>query len=148
MHNLKKSFGSVAVILLLTLVGLAFTGCKEESSTQPSLGDANWHEVGKPGQPPFQDSWENLDTTSYSTCAFRKDGQNMVYLKGTITGGGVDSTIFTLPVGYRPSQLLMFDPYGGTYNSEITVYPDGRVRKGPNYNSFACLDGIVFHADH
>jgi hypothetical protein len=147
MHNLRKSFFGIVVILLFAWMNLVSTGCKEESTAQPSLGDANWHVVGRAGEPAFQNGWTNYDTVNYSTCAFRKDGQNFVYLKGTITSGAASTNIFTLPAGYRPSQLLMFDPYGGEYNSNVTVYSNGVVHKGPNYNTFVSLDGIVFHAD-
>ncbi len=136
------------VVLMFSALCLAIVGCeKDSSSTQPSLGDAQWHEVGAAGEPAFQSNWSNYDTTSYSTCAFRIDGQNYVHLKGTIVGGAANSPIFTLPEGYRPSQTLMFDPYGGTTNSNVSVYPTGVVFKGPNFNTFASLDGIVFHAD-
>ena len=143
----KGLFFAVFMASLLTVSAFFIMGCTKETTTQPLAGDANWTEVGTAGAPTFQGSWTNYDATNYSTCAFRKDGENFVYLKGTITGGAENTNIFRLPAGYRPSRILMFDPYGGTFNSSIAVDSAGYVKKGPNYNTFASLDGIVFHAE-
>ncbi len=149
-HSRKEFLSRFVVMLLFAAPGVAFISCKGDTTTQyitASTGDAKWHEVGKLGEPAFKNSWTNYDTVSYSTCAFRKDGQNFVTLKGTAAGGTENTIIFTLPAGCRPSQLLMFNPYGGTFNSNVSVDSAGNVIKGPNYVLFASLDGIIFHAD-
>ncbi len=143
----KGLFFAVFGTLLLTAGAFIIVGCTKETTTQPSLGDASWHEVGSPGEPAFQHSWTNYDALTYSTCAFRKDGQNFVYLKGTIAGGAERTVVFGLPAGYRPSKLVEFNPYGGAVNSAIGIDTNGNVIKGPNFNTFACLDGIVFYAE-
>ena len=61
-----------------------------------------WHEVGSGGvEPAFQNSWVNFGATTNSA-AFKKIG-SVVYLKGLVKSG--TSTIFTLPVGYRPAKF-------------------------------------------
>ena len=147
MHSFRKNLFFAVVASLSTVAAFLIVGCTKETTTQPLAGDANWTEVGTAGAPSFQNSWTNYDTTNYSTCAFRKDGENFVYLKGTLTGGTENSIIFRLPAGYRPVRLLEFNPYGGTYNSSIGIDSAGYVKKGPNYNTFVSLDGIVFHAE-
>ena len=67
-----------------------------------------WREVGKPGQPVFENSWTNSPPTTitprfaYTTVAFFKDRDGVVHLKGSATGGTAGTPIFALPPGYRP----------------------------------------------
>jgi hypothetical protein len=110
-------------------------------------GDKIWHEVSNSGEPAFQNSWVNYDATTYSTCAFRIDEQGFVYLKGTVKSGAINTTIFTIPAGYRPSKILMIVVYGGAINSMIAVSPNGNVACGPNFNTFINLDGVTYFGD-
>lgn len=66
------------------------------------LVEEDWHEVGAGGEPAFQNSWANKGG-AYETLAFRKVG-NVVWLKGSVGAGSLNTTIFTLPTGYRPAK--------------------------------------------
>lgn len=66
--------------------------------------DSGWIVVGSGGSAPaFENSWANFGG-GYGGARFRKVGDR-VYLDGMIAGGSV-GTVFTLPVGYRPSAQL------------------------------------------
>jgi len=67
-----------------------------------------WHLVGATGEPAFQSGWSNVSSQGHPL-AFRKDPFGKVMLRGVVSGGAVDSVIFTLPAGYRPASTA------GTY---------------------------------
>jgi hypothetical protein len=51
--------------------------------------------------PSLMNGWCNK---SFNPCYYRKIGK-IVYVYGVIGGGGNDTTIFTLPAGYRPAYM-------------------------------------------
>lgn len=67
----------------------------------------------------FQNSWANFGA-GYASCAYRKVG-DMVQLRGLATGGLRDTTIFTLPTGYRPPATLLFPNVNGDGGAGILV---------------------------
>jgi len=63
-----------------------------------------FHEVGTPGEPAFQNSWQNNPMTILGYPAgFYKDRVGIVHLVGRISSGSGNSIIFQLPAGYRPA---------------------------------------------
>lgn len=62
--------------------------------------ETGWHEIGSGGEPAFQNSWVNVGG-SYDTAAFCKIG-GITFIKGSVKTGTLGTTVFTLPVGYRP----------------------------------------------
>ena len=68
---------------------------------------------------------------------------NVVYLRGALTGGTAGASAFTLPVGYRPAAASNFanQIYGTGTFCYITVNADGTVV--PN-NSAAWLSSCIF----
>lgn len=76
----------------------------EDRITALEVGDDPWHNVGSVGEPAFGAGWGSRG--GWGPVAFKKIGP-IVYLRGLANGpalaaGAVVSTIFTLPVGYRP----------------------------------------------
>lgn len=59
-----------------------------------------WHVIGTAGEPALQGTWVDA---GISTPRFRKLPDGNVQMQGAVRSGAVNSTIFTLPVGYRPS---------------------------------------------
>src|SRR5437763_543025 len=128
-----------------------------------------WHEVGAAGEPAFQNSWMNTCCAGANDVVekvgFYKDREGVVHLKGEAKGG--TSTIFQLPVGYRPAnhKLLFFaaacgcsatdSPTGDTVNlptgtlrifgSGFSAADEGSVLLG-NGGTSVHLDGITFRA--
>jgi hypothetical protein len=120
-----------------------------------------WHEVGAPGEPPFQNSWENVggepnqNQGVFSTAAFRRDPDGLVHLKGVVKGGTVSGigTIFILPPGYRPQQGGIFAAAseGGEEAKAANVYIGatgspfaGTVIAFKGGTTFFSLDGFTF----
>jgi hypothetical protein len=59
-----------------------------------------FHEVGAPGEPPFNAGCAN--TPGLPSLAFYKDREGVVHLKGSYTCTKVAAPAFNLPRGYRP----------------------------------------------
>ena len=89
-------------------------------------GDAAWHEVGTSGEPVFENGWANSGG-SYATMAFRLDSSGYIHLKGRVQGGTPDTTIFTLPVDYRPNKNQKFSAPYTTGEHNIKIESDGEV---------------------
>jgi hypothetical protein len=104
-----------------------------------------WHLVGDAGQPAFQNSWANYGN-GFAEAGFYRDPIGFVHLKGIVTGGTSDSTIFTLPAGYRPPQTLAFSvaaSSGSPGVEDIDVYSNGNVFAFGSSDPVG-LDGITF----
>lgn len=124
------------------LDGIDSTGFLRSTPPEP------YHEVGAPGEPGFQNNWTNAGG-GLSTAAFFKDPLGVVHLKGVVAGD--DSTVvFTLPTGYRPSQILALPARGpGVENAAMTISTNGDL-------VLACdcvgvnpvgMDGLTFRAE-
>jgi hypothetical protein len=97
--------------------------------------DAAWHNVGAAGEPAFEDGWSNYG--AFAPARFRKLATGVVTVQGLVkraTLPASQSTIFTLPVGYRPhtSEVNGFACYGygsddSTRVNRIDVWYHGPV---------------------
>lgn len=108
-----------------------------------------WRAVGALGEPAFQNSWINTDAVNFNSASFYKDPGGIVYLKGLVSGG-TSTTIFQLPVGYRPTKnmyLAATDTLAS--HAEVSINFQGLVGR----NGFASpsgplsLEGISFRAE-
>jgi hypothetical protein len=65
-----------------------------------------WHFVGAPGEPQFQNGWEDFEPASLlEPVAFFKDHEGIVHLKGrAVRSTSGSRLIFALPPGFRPAQ--------------------------------------------
>ena len=88
----------------------------------------DWREVGDTGEPAFANSWVNYDT-GFATCAFYKDPWGRVHIKGLVKSGTLDTTIFTLPAGYRPSLELIFTSNENGSFGRVDVFADGTIKQ-------------------
>jgi hypothetical protein len=122
-----------------------------------------WHEIEPAntpgGEPDFQNGWTNLggdpntNQGVFSTAAFRRDRDGLVWLKGVVTGGAISTTgaIFTLPAGYRPGQagIFLVPSGGGSGFGTVYVGATGSPFAGvlvpfSGNNAWESLDGISF----
>ena len=89
----------------------------------------DWHYVGATGEPAFAGAWTNA--VSDQPVAFRLREAGVVDLVGITEGGVAGSTIFTLPVGYRPSYNFIAPGTGavaaGTVPAFLSVSTTGVV---------------------
>lgn len=104
------------------------------------------HLIGAAGEPIFQSGWSNFGS-GYHTAAFYLDPFDRVWLRGVIAGGAVPSTVFTLPVGYRPTARVIYPAIDGTAGApaaQIEINTTGTVRVPVGNSVLVSLDGISF----
>jgi hypothetical protein len=149
------------------IVNNAVTGAKVKESTLGTVPTANtanlanslppsegWHEVGAPGEPYFENSWENWTLLpELEHAGFYKDHEGIVHLRGHVTGG-TSFLIFHLPPGYRPASgksiyiLTACDggPCSATKVGNLGISGSGIVSVIPGV-TFVTFDGISFRAE-
>ncbi|HXI18410.1 MAG TPA: hypothetical protein VNM48_18765 [Chloroflexota bacterium] len=103
---------------------------------------ATWTPVGT-----FLNGWVNYGV-GYPAASYLKDTTNRVWLKGTVKTGTVPSAVFTLPVGFRPLDLLLFPTVTGATNlhGALRVTSDGNVVVLAGDNALFAMNGISFLA--
>jgi hypothetical protein len=126
----------------------AFTKRNSGALTRQNVDDdTGWTEVGSGGSAPaFQNSWVNFGG-GYATAGYRKVG-SQVFLKGVIKSGS-SSLAFTLPSGYRPTQLKEFNAYSGTTNPGALCHVNttGAVDLFNYAAGEVSLEGVSFFTD-
>jgi hypothetical protein len=93
----------------------------------------NWHDIGAPGEPPFQSMFRNIGDP-WSPCRYRILANSTVRMQGTICCDDQtisDATwvpIFTLPPEARPDYTLEFSALtNDNAISKVYVWADGTV---------------------
>ncbi len=76
--------------------------------------------------PAFAAGWSNSGAPE-EDCGFRKDAFGNIYLKGMVISVTPVGTIFTLPIGYRPSFNRRFATYYGSTLIMMMVSSNGEV---------------------
>lgn len=107
--------------------------------------------VGATGQPAFQNDWINYDAANWSEASFYKE-RGRVYLGGLVknnTAARANTTIFTLPQGYRPQKRTLFDVEDSGGHGRVDVSALGQViyvsgPSGAGVIGFLNLDNISF----
>lgn len=81
-------------------------------------------------QPDLLNGWANIGA-QFATAAFHRDALGYVHCKGVLSnaaGAAAGSTIFALPMGYRPAQQYRFAVEGTSATAQfINVTPVGLV---------------------
>lgn len=108
---------------------LDLQGTIREMRQPLKVPDTGWIEVGGTDEiaPPFENGWGNVGGT-LAKLAFYMASDGEIRMRGHFVGGAVNTTIFTLPVGYRPEKretfLLPNDDIG---YAVMQVDTDGKV---------------------
>jgi hypothetical protein len=76
--------------------------------------------IGTPGEPPFGAGWNNAGSEA-QVGGFYRDVEGVVHLRGVVALGGSTTTIFTLPVGYRPAATEEFSAVLDTAGSALIL---------------------------
>jgi hypothetical protein len=107
-----------------------------------------WHNVGDAGEPAFQNAWVNFDVPRI--VRFYKAG-GRVFLEGIAKSGVVGSTMFTLPVGWRPTvggSALIFPVVSNNAFGVMFVDQNGNVTPiAPTTNTWVDLSSISFRCE-
>jgi len=115
-----------------------------------------FEDVGTGGRVAFAGAWAQYSASA--TVGFYKDAWGRVHLRGAGQDGTPTSTIFTLPVGFRPPATAYFaivaNPTTGSIQTgETRVKSDGVVEAtrylngGSGAVTWWSLDGISFRVD-
>jgi hypothetical protein len=112
--------------------------------------------IGATGQPAFQGAWVNYDNgltvpgggTQRDAGFYRHLGH--VYLFGVVKSGTSGTTVFTLPVGYRPAVLgRQFVTTASNGPATVWISSSGDVQlanlvASSSVATYCFLDGVVF----
>jgi hypothetical protein len=93
--------------------------------------------------PTMTNSWSGV--SGYQSPSYKKTGEGLVKIRGTIGGGTAGQSAFTLPTGYRPGAKLRFAAATDGTPGIIVVDVDGSVTPTSFTNSIS-LDQIIFTA--
>jgi|GEM_PF-3150541 len=126
------------------------------------IGKESVRIVGSAGEPGYQNSWTtgSIGTGTFDI-GFRKDwSKNIVYFSGATSKPlytGITTTVFLLPVGYRPSSAyvnLSTSAYTATGNFSVQV---GFTNTGivevfaasafPMVDTYVTFEGLYIHTD-
>lgn len=105
----------------------------------------SWRKVGDPGEPSLQNSWVNFGGF-YAPAGFRRDYLGLVYLRGMVKTGTINTTIFSLPPGYRPEYVHHVGINSNNAHGVIEIGANGDVKCSVGNNAFVQLDNIFFRA--
>ncbi len=95
--------------------------------------------------PVLQGTWLNYDNGAYYAPSRYKKINGIVYLSGLLKNiSNSESLIFRLPVGYRPSKVLIFTTRSNQADTRVDVFPDGGVVFITGNTGFLSLDGMYF----
>lgn len=97
--------------------------------------------------PTLQNGWGIFDTSGYyAPPGYTKSNAGIVVLKGVVSGGNtnIDTPIFNLPVGYRPTHRIIFQTDTAGSASRVDIMPNGDVLVNRVNAGWLVLDGIRF----
>jgi hypothetical protein len=111
-----------------------------------------WYKVGDTTRftdnyepiPGFNGAWGNFGG-NYTPARFRKDQHGTVWLDGLVSAGVIGTSIFTLPVGYRPA--LGFWKYFDSNGYQFDIRDTGTIVPQGGVNTHVWLGGIFFRPD-
>jgi hypothetical protein len=96
--------------------------------------------------PTLVNSWVNYDTANGRNAGYYKDGFGIIHLQGLIRSGTSipGTTLFTLPIGYRPTKSCYFPVSSNNAFGSVSVDVSGEVAIQSGSNTWLSLDGISF----
>lgn len=112
------------IVLVETVAGTVYHTAKRYDGSA-------WKDIG--AIPPS--GWVNATLNSpwvnygggWQPARYMKDGSGTVFIEGLVAGGAGPGIIFTLPVGYRPAQSLIFSTVANNSFARIDVSSTGTV---------------------
>lgn len=97
------------------------------------------------GAPAFAGTWTHFDATNvYQKVSYYKGADGRVYLCGMAAAGTINTTLFTLPAGYRPAANREFSVASNNAFGLVEVSSAGVVKPVVGNNSWVSLDTVSF----
>jgi hypothetical protein len=96
--------------------------------------------------PTLLNSWTNYGSGFYDV-QYRKTANGHVQLRGLVGGGSVNTTIFTLPTGYRPLKRALLSTISNTGVARVDVHTTGNVDLISGGTTFVSLDTLFVNTD-
>jgi hypothetical protein len=124
-----------------------------DSSAYARSTDEDWHYVGDPGEPQFQNGWSNYDpepshsAAAWQHAAYRKDNFGVVHIRGLVKGGVIGRPIFTLSDTYCPWYFHTFPVISNNALARITVpfvQPGCAIVANFGSNAWMSLEGVSY----
>jgi len=149
MHLQTRTNSAFGLFGLSTAAGVVAKGATFTSATWESVqsmtyasGYGTWNAMG------LVNGWAAYGGI-FATPQFTKGSDGLVSFKGLIGSGVVTNgtTIFTLPVGYRPAEYQIFIVGTSIGAGSVEVMPDGRVISVATNAGWTSLDGLTFLAE-
>ena len=112
------------------------------------LETEDWHDLDATGEPALASDWVNAGG-SHQDSRFRKTAFEVCYLEGAVTSATETppSTIYTLPIDYRPASDLRFPVIVGTGQQVLIVRSTGVVEiQGGTLTNPVHTEGVAFYA--
>ncbi len=96
--------------------------------------------------PALENGWQKYDAI-YNPPGYFRDKNGIIHLRGMVKMGGIGTSIFTLPKGYRP-EYRELQPVQTNPNAigRCDISPDGKIIATSGNNGWFSLDGITFLA--
>ena len=115
------------------------------------ISSATWHIVGTSGAASYGtggSAYIASPTNHVQNAKYMKDALGFVHLAGYCKVSSLATTIFTLPVGFRPNYQHTFSCIANHLAQRVTVETTGAVSLyNGSGSTFLSLDGIVFLPD-
>lgn len=106
--------------------GRTFMRCKHDNLW------SSWQEVmvgttpPSPITPTLANGWVNMGFDEMP-CTYYKDACGIVHILGTVKGGTMGASIFSLSSGYRPAKNITLSVISNDASAKLKVYSDGQV---------------------
>lgn len=142
-----KVFSYLASITLTGTDGKTIT-CTQDTSLDEAVAMSSKAPKAQEAwiAPSLENSWVNFGG-GYTVAGYYKDAFGVVHLKGMVKDGtSLNAVIFTLPAGYRPSEIMGFSGVSNDVWTGITVQTDGSVAvsEATGSTAFVGINGISF----
>jgi hypothetical protein len=94
----------------------------------------------------FQNGYSNQP--GYQSVQYMKDAMGFIHLRGGAAGGSGGAAVFTLPTGYRPSNVLVYVAFIDNASGVLNIQSNGSVQSfGSGGTTDMWFDGITFYAE-
>ena len=96
--------------------------------------------------PTLLNSWVNYGTP-FDDVLYKKDADGSVTIKGLVRFGTLNTTVFTLPAGYRPAKTLLIDQHENNAYGQIAITNAGLVSQDTGISTLSLSLNHTFKAD-